>query len=81
MPDRPSLTRGRNEFVYLPGTVRVPEGTAPNVMARSHRITAEFEVPKGGARGVIVAAGGSGGYSLFVKDGQLMYENNFFGSA
>ena len=79
VPDRPSLTRGRNEFVYLPGTVRVPEGTAPNVKARSHRITAEFEVPKGGARGVIVAAGGSGGYSLFVKDGQLMYENNFFG--
>jgi arylsulfatase A-like enzyme len=77
--DRPSVTRGRTEFVYLPGTVRVPEGTAPNVKARSHRITAEFEIPKGEASGVIVAAGGSGGYSLFVKDGRLMYENNFFG--
>jgi len=79
VPDRPSLTRGKSQFVYLPGTVRVPEGTAPNVKARSHRITAELQIPDGAANGVIVAAGGSGGYSLFVKDGRLMYENNFFG--
>jgi arylsulfatase len=57
----------------------VPEGTAPNVKAKSHRITAELEIPSGSANGVIVAAGGSGGYTLFVKNGQLMYENNFFG--
>jgi hypothetical protein len=57
----------------------VPEGTAPNLKARSHRITAEFEIPEAGAEGVIVAAGGSAGYSLFIKDGLLMYENNFFG--
>jgi hypothetical protein len=28
---------------------------------------------------VIVAEGGSAGYTLFVKDGRLMYESNFFG--
>jgi hypothetical protein len=77
--DRPSVTRGRTKFVYLPGTVRVPEGTAANVKARSHRITAEFEVPKAGAQGVLIATGGSSGYSLFVKNGHLMYENNCFG--
>jgi hypothetical protein len=79
VPDRPSVTAGRTTFVYYPSTVRVPEGSAPNVKARSHRITAEFEVCGNRAQGVIVAAGGSAGYSLFVKDGRLMYENNFFG--
>ncbi len=79
VPDRPSVTKGRNEFVYLPGTVRVPEGTAPNVKARSHRITVELENANGNANGVLVAAGGSAGYSLFIKNGMLMYENNFFG--
>jgi arylsulfatase len=79
VPDRPSLTRGRSEFVYLPGTVRVPEGTAPNVKARSHRITVELDIPPHNANGVLVAAGGSAGYTFFVKNGRLMYENNFFG--
>jgi len=59
--------------------VRVPEGTAPNVKARSHRITVELENANRNANGVLVAAGGSGGYTLFVKNGMLMYENNFFG--
>jgi hypothetical protein len=77
--DRPSLPKGKSEFVYLPGTVRVPEGTAPNVKAKSHRITIEFENTGGHANGVLVAAGGSAGYTIFVKNGALTYENNFFG--
>jgi hypothetical protein len=79
VPDHPSVTRGRPTFTYYPGTVRVPEGSAPNVKACSHQITAESEIPSGGAEGVTVAAGGSAGYTLFVKGGRLMYENNFFG--
>lgn len=76
--DRPSLTRGRTHFTFYPGTFRVPEGSAPNVKARSHTITTVFEMADK-TEGVIVAAGGSGGYTLFVKDGFLIYENNFFG--
>ncbi|MGF9761872.1 arylsulfatase [Microvirga sp. 0TCS3.31] len=79
VPDRPSVTRGRTQFTYYAGTRRVPEGSAPNVKGRSHSITAEIEVPAGGADGVIVAQGGSSGYTMFVKDGRLSYENNFFG--
>ena len=79
VPDRPSVTRGRTSFTYYPGTVRIPEGSAPNVKARSHRITAEFDSPDGAAEGVLACAGGGAGYSFFVKDGRLMYENNFFG--
>jgi hypothetical protein len=41
--DHPSVNAGRTKFVYYPGTVRVPEVSAPNVKARSHRITADFE--------------------------------------
>lgn len=77
--DRPSATRGKTSFIYYPGAVRIPEGSAPNIKARSHRITADVVVPKGGANGVIVAQGGSAGYSLFVKNGRVGYENNFFG--
>ena len=27
---RPSLTRGRNAFVYHPGMIRIPEGSSPD---------------------------------------------------
>lgn len=80
VPDRPSITRGKTSFTYYPGSTRIPEGSAPNVKSVSHTINAVIEVPENGkVQGVIVAAGGDAGYSLFVKDGYLMYENNFFG--
>lgn len=77
VPDRPSVTRGKTDFTYYPGAVRIPEGSAPNVKAKSHAITANIEISDK-IQGVLVAAGGSGGYSFFIKDGYLMYENNFF---
>jgi hypothetical protein len=79
VPDRPKVSEGRTKFMFYPGTVRVPEGSAPNLKMKSHRITAEFDNPEAGAEGVIVCSGGgAGGYSLFIKDGALIYENNFF---
>ena len=51
-----------------------------NVKNRSHSITAEVEIPKGGANGVILAqAGRFGGWSLYLKDGKPMYAYNFLG--
>ncbi|MBV8136639.1 MAG: hypothetical protein JO121_13570 [Deltaproteobacteria bacterium] len=32
---RPSLTRGRQEFTYYPGMIRIPEGSAPNFKNKS----------------------------------------------
>jgi arylsulfatase len=79
---RPSLVRGRTSFSYYQGTVRIPEGSAPNTKMRSHRISTSFEVPAGGVEGVIAAEGGSsGGWTLYVKDNHLVYENNFFGKS
>ncbi|MBU3032212.1 hypothetical protein [Paracoccus marinaquae] len=79
-PERPSVTRGRTSFTYAPGTVRVPEGSAAPVYQRSHTITAEIEVPEGGASGVLIANGGSAaGYTLYLENGVPVYEYNFFG--
>jgi arylsulfatase len=76
---RPSLIEGRTKFTYFPGVRRVPESSSPNVKNKSHTITVDVEIPKGGADGVLVAAGGTvGGYALFVKDGKLRYEYNYF---
>jgi arylsulfatase len=76
---RPSLIEGRTKFTYFPGVRRVPESSSPNVKNKSHTITVDVEVPKDGADGVLVAAGGNvGGYALFVKDGKPTYEYNYF---
>lgn len=75
---RPSITRGKTTFKYLPGTKRIPEGSAPKVYARSHTISAKINYKKGD-EGVIVATGGSAaGYTLFIKDNKLCYTYNFF---
>jgi arylsulfatase len=76
---RPSLIEGRTKFTYFPGVRRVPESSSPNAKNKSYTITVEVEVPKDGADGVLVAAGGTaGGYALFVKDGKPIYEYNYF---
>jgi arylsulfatase A-like enzyme len=78
-PNRPSVTRGRTSFTYQAGTTRVPEGSAPPIYKRSHRIVADIELPDAQAQGVIIAAGGGAGYTLYVKNRRLVYEYNFFG--
>ena len=47
---------------------------------KSHAVTAEIEVPEGGAEGVIVAQGGAyAGWSLYLHEGRPAYCYNFFG--
>lgn len=77
---RPSLIEGRTDLTYFSGARRIPESSSPNVKNKSHVITAEVEVPEGGADGVLVAAGGNvAGYTLYIKDGKSVYEYNWFG--
>ncbi len=39
---------------------------------RTHTITADVEIPEGGAQGALVSFGGTdGGYSLYIQDGKL----------
>jgi arylsulfatase A-like enzyme len=78
--ERPQLTKDRSQYVYYPDLSVVPFAAAPRVFNRPHSITAEVEVPAGGAEGILLAHGGvSGGYSLYVKDGRLHYVHNYMG--
>jgi hypothetical protein len=48
---RPSLTRGRSQFTYYPGMIRIPEGSAPDFKNRSWTVAAEITVPGERRRG------------------------------
>jgi arylsulfatase A-like enzyme len=76
---RPSFFHGRKK-VTLPGDmVRLPEGSAPKTCNVSHTLTVSAEIPKGGADGVLVCLGGdTAGWTLFVRDGRLVYHYNWF---
>ncbi len=71
---RPSLTRGRTEFTYYPGMVRIPEGSAPDFKNKSWTIAAEVTIPDNGASGVLAAIGGRfGGWGLLMQDSKPRY--------
>jgi len=71
---RPSLTRGRTEFTYYPGMVRIPEGSAPNFKNKSWAIAAEVTIPDTGASGVLATIGGRfGGWALLMQDSKPQF--------
>ena len=77
---RPDLMAGRTSLTVYEGMSGMTENVFINTKNRSHTITAEVVIPKGGANGVIISqAGRFGGWSLYVKDGQPMYTYNFLG--
>ncbi|HEY4136418.1 MAG TPA: sulfatase-like hydrolase/transferase [Alphaproteobacteria bacterium] len=79
--ERPQLTKDRQTYVYYPHTQGIPENIAAKLLNRAHSITAEVDIPKGGAEGVLMCHGGNvGGYTLFVKDGKLHYVHNYVGA-
>ena len=56
------------------------EYTAVNLKNRSHTITAQVHIPPEGVQGVLFAHGSwFSGYSLYVKDDQLVYVHNYLG--
>jgi len=76
--ERPVIAVDRSSYVYYPDSEPVPDNAAVKVLNRSHTITADVEIPKGGAEGVLLMHGGSdGGYSLYVKENKLHYVHNY----
>ncbi len=77
---RPAIAEDRTRYTYYPGTQPVPPNAAANVLNRSHSITADVEIPEGGAEGVLASAGGvDGGYTFYVQDGKLRYAYSYVG--
>jgi len=75
---RPSATAGRNVFTYSGEISGVPDSDAPSILNRSYTITADGEVPQGGAEGMLVTLGGRfGGYGLYLLKGKPVFLYNF----
>jgi arylsulfatase len=78
--ERPGPAAGRKQFVYTAPMTSAQTSVAPSILNRSYRITAEFEVPQGGANGVLVTQGGRfAGYALYLKDGKPTFTINLIG--
>ncbi len=77
---RPDLMGERTSLTLSAGMNSMSENVFINVKNRSLSITAEVEIPQGGANGVILAQGGRfGGWSLYLDDGKPTYCYNFLG--
>jgi arylsulfatase len=80
MVGRPDLMAGRTSLTVHEGMTGMSENIFINIKNRSHTITADVEIPKGGANGVILAqAGRFGGWSFYLKDGKPTYTYNWLG--
>jgi hypothetical protein len=74
---RPSATAGRTLFTYPADMAGLPPSDAPSILNKSYTITAEFEVPQGGAEGMLVTEGGRfGGYGLYLLKGKPVFTYN-----
>jgi hypothetical protein len=71
---RPNITAGRTEFVYTRPMVGLPQGDSPLLLNTSYTITADIDVPQGGAEGMILTSGGRfGGYGFYLLKGKPVF--------
>ena len=71
---RPNITAGRSEFVYTYPMTGVPQGDSPGLLNSSYTITADIEVPEGGAEGMILTSGGRfAGYGFYLLEGKPVF--------
>jgi hypothetical protein len=76
---RPSATAGRTVFTYSGESSGLPYRSAPDITGKSYSITAEVEIPQGGAEGMINTLGGrGGGHGLYLLKGKPVFVYNFF---
>jgi len=77
---KPSYTPGRTEFTYTGELTNVPHpgyAGAPNVLNKSYTMTAEVDIPEGGAEGMLVTDGGRfSGYGFYLLKGVPVFTWN-----
>ncbi|PWC04301.1 arylsulfatase [Agromyces badenianii] len=76
---RPTLIRGNTQLLYA-GMGRLSENSVVSIKNKSFSVTAEVDVPEGGANGVIIAQGGRfGGWSVYMTGGAAKFVYNVLG--
>lgn len=71
---RPNITAGRTEFTYTVPMVGLPQGDSPSILNSSYTITADIDVPEGGAEGMILTSGGRfAGYGFYLLKGKPVF--------
>jgi Sulfatase len=77
---RPDLMGSRTSLTVYPGMVGILENAFINVKNRHYTVTASVELRASNTNGVIIAQGGRfGGWTLYMKDGRIHHEYNYFG--
>ena len=77
---RPDLLGDRKSLTLYEGMEGMMENTFMNIKNKSFSVTAELDIPEGGANGVILSQGGRfGGWSVYMKDGKPEFTYNFLG--
>src|SRR5262249_58624455 len=75
---RPSLGGSANTLTYYAGQVGLPPEGSPRVLNKSWTLTADVEIPEGGAEGMIATQGGIvGGYGLYLRQGTPTFAYNY----
>lgn len=70
----------RRQFTFYPGSPNLPEKSTPKVMGRDFSVEVPVKNMQADSEGVLVAHGnGHSGYVLYVQDGHLVAEYNYFG--
>ncbi len=78
LDERPQITKDRKRYTFYPHTQAVPDNAGPRLLNRTHSITADVEIPEGGAEGALVSFGGvDGGYCLYIQNNRLQYVHNY----
>jgi arylsulfatase len=77
---RPGPAAGRKQFTYTAPVFGIQANAAPNILNRSYRISADIEVPQGGANGMLITQGGRfSGWGFYLRDGKPVFTLNMLG--
>ncbi len=75
----PDLMAGRTSLTVYEGMISMTENAFINVKGVPHTVTAEVELTDATTNGVIIAqAGFFGGWTIYMKNGKLHHEYNWF---
>jgi len=74
---RPSGSPGMTEFTYE-GPISVALGAMPPYVGRDFTVTADIDIPEGGAEGMLMTEGGRfDGWGLYLLEGKPVFTYNF----